>query len=119
MPAAAVFLRRRRGGGLFPSASAAISRVSWPCPALARSGARARSRPQNSPLHAVPDPVRRLLCPRPPRDLRSRMTGLRLAGLAMAAFAAACQPLPHPFAEDRPPAALLKVRGVAGVSIAP
>ena len=43
----------------------------------------------------------------------------RLAGVALAALVAACQPLPHPFAEDRPPAALLKVRGVAGVSIAP
>ena len=43
----------------------------------------------------------------------------RLAGLALLALVAACQPLPHPFAEDRPPAALLKVRGVAGVSIAP
>src|SRR5216684_4356184 len=43
----------------------------------------------------------------------------RLAGLALAALVAACQPLPHPFADDRPPAALLKVRDVAGVSIAP
>jgi hypothetical protein len=32
---------------------------------------------------------------------------------------AACQPLPHPFADDRPPAALLRIRDVAGVSIAP
>ncbi len=31
----------------------------------------------------------------------------------------ACQPLPHPFADDRPPAALLRVRDVAGVSVAP
>src|ERR1700693_5743166 len=45
--------------------------------------------------------------------------GARLAGLALAALLAACQPLPHPFADDRPPAALLKVRDVAGVSIAP
>src|SRR6266702_3673992 len=43
----------------------------------------------------------------------------RLAGLALAVLVAACQPLPHPFADDRPPAALLKVRGVAGVAIAP
>src|ERR1700688_424264 len=43
----------------------------------------------------------------------------RLAGLAVAAVLAACQPLPHPFADDRPPAALLKVKDVAGVSIAP
>jgi hypothetical protein len=43
----------------------------------------------------------------------------RLAGLALAALAAACQPLPHPFADDRPPAALLRVRDVAGVAIAP
>src|SRR6266404_8387378 len=43
----------------------------------------------------------------------------RLAIVAMAALVASCQPLPHPFAGDRPPAALLKVRDVAGVSIAP
>jgi len=43
----------------------------------------------------------------------------RLAGVALAALVAACQPLPHPFADDRPPAALLKVRGIAGVAIAP
>lgn len=30
-----------------------------------------------------------------------------------------CQPLPHPFAEDKPPAALLEVKDAAGVSIAP
>jgi hypothetical protein len=39
--------------------------------------------------------------------------------LAFAVLATACQPLPHPFADDRPPDALLKVRDVAGVSIAP
>jgi hypothetical protein len=43
----------------------------------------------------------------------------RLAVFALAALTAACQPLPHPFADDRPPAALLKVHDVAGVSIAP
>ena len=43
----------------------------------------------------------------------------RPACLALAVLLAACQPLPHPFADDRPPAALLKVRDVAGVSIAP
>ncbi len=43
----------------------------------------------------------------------------RPAVLALAALLAACQPLPHPFADDRPPAALLKVSDVAGVSIAP
>ena len=42
-----------------------------------------------------------------------------MAVLALAALVAACQPLPHPFADDRPPAALLKVHDVAGVSIAP
>ncbi len=45
--------------------------------------------------------------------------GGRLVGLVLAALVAACQPLPHPFADDRPPAELLKVRDVAGVSIAP
>jgi hypothetical protein len=39
--------------------------------------------------------------------------------IALALLIAACQPLPHPFADDRPPAALLKVHDVAGVSIAP
>jgi hypothetical protein len=51
------------------------------------------------------------------------MTGSRKRGwpgiLALAALLASCQPLPHPFADDRPPAALLRVRDVAGVSIAP
>jgi hypothetical protein len=48
-----------------------------------------------------------------------RAGGGRLVGLALIALVAACQPLPHPFADDRPPAALLKVRDVASVSIAP
>jgi hypothetical protein len=39
--------------------------------------------------------------------------------LLLAALLAACQPLPHPFADDRPPASLLTVRDSAGVSIAP
>jgi hypothetical protein len=43
----------------------------------------------------------------------------RPALLLAALMAAACQPLPHPFAEDRPPASLLTVRDSAGVSIAP
>lgn len=45
--------------------------------------------------------------------------GSRLAVLVLAAFLAACQPLPHPFADDRPPAALVTVRDGAGVWIAP
>ncbi|HEV2336973.1 MAG TPA: hypothetical protein VGS13_15820 [Stellaceae bacterium] len=49
----------------------------------------------------------------------SRKGSRYLAILALPAFAAACQPLPHPFAGDRPPAALLRVRDVAGVWIAP
>jgi hypothetical protein len=53
------------------------------------------------------------------RRRRCRLSGLGLAVLALAAPIAACQPLPHPFADDRPPAALLKVRDVAGVSVAP
>ncbi len=48
-----------------------------------------------------------------------RKGGSLLASLAVSALVAACQPLPHPFADDRPPAALLKVRDVAGVWIAP
>jgi hypothetical protein len=35
------------------------------------------------------------------------------------ALLASCQPLPHPFADDRPPAELLQVPESAGVSIAP
>lgn len=35
------------------------------------------------------------------------------------ALLAGCQPLPHPFADDRPPDALLRVRDVASVSVAP
>lgn len=42
-----------------------------------------------------------------------------LAMLALAVFVTACQPLPHPFADDRPPAALLTVRDGAGVAVAP
>lgn len=43
----------------------------------------------------------------------------RWAALALGALLAGCQPLPHPFADDRPPNALLKIRDSAGVSIAP
>ena len=42
-----------------------------------------------------------------------------LALIALAALLASCQPLPHPFADDRPPAELLAVPESAGVSIAP
>ena len=38
---------------------------------------------------------------------------------AAATLTAACQPLPHPFEDDRPPAALLKIENTASVSIAP
>jgi hypothetical protein len=37
--------------------------------------------------------------------------------LLLAVLIAACQPLPHPFAEDRPPASLLRVRDSAGISV--
>jgi hypothetical protein len=51
-----------------------------------------------------------------------RVAAARLAALAAltlpAGLLAACQPLPHPFANDRPSAALLKIRDTAGVSIA-
>ena len=42
-----------------------------------------------------------------------------LALIALSALLASCQPLPHPFADDRPPAELLAVPESAGVSIAP
>jgi hypothetical protein len=47
-----------------------------------------------------------------------RLTGWPVH-LAVALLLAGCQPLPHPFADDRPPAALLQVRDVASVAIAP
>jgi hypothetical protein len=48
---------------------------------------------------------------------RARRCGPLALSLTLAA--ASCQPLPHPFADDKPPAALLQVRDTAGVSIAP
>ena len=39
-----------------------------------------------------------------------------LTGLVLAALAA-CQPLPHPFADDRPPAALLQVPGSIDIAV--
>ena len=41
------------------------------------------------------------------------------ATLLIAVLAAACQPLPHPFADDRPPESLLRMRDSVGISIAP
>src|SRR4051812_13500414 len=41
------------------------------------------------------------------------------AAFTLVALLASCQPLPHPFAEDRPPAELLAIPGNVGVSIAP
>src|SRR5262249_26974818 len=43
----------------------------------------------------------------------------RRAISAGALIVAACQPLPHPFADDKPPAALLSIHDSAGVTIAP
>jgi hypothetical protein len=40
-----------------------------------------------------------------------------LASVAIVGLLAACQPLPHPFADDRPPADLLTVRDGTGISI--
>ena len=44
---------------------------------------------------------------------------LPLTVLAIAGLLSACQPLPHPFAEDRPPADLVTVRDGIGVAIGP
>lgn len=41
------------------------------------------------------------------------------AGLAIAALAAACQPLPHPFGEDWPPAALVAVPDSVNIAVDP
>lgn len=43
----------------------------------------------------------------------------RLAACTIAGLLAACQPLPHPFADDRPPAELLAVGDSVGIAIAP
>lgn len=47
------------------------------------------------------------------------MSEARKLALAGAVLLAACQPLPHPFADDRPPASLLAVPDSAGISIGP
>ncbi|HEX5455206.1 MAG TPA: hypothetical protein VFX06_15570 [Stellaceae bacterium] len=52
---------------------------------------------------------------RRPRAL-SRLAPAAALGLLLVA---ACQPLPHPFADDRPPAALLRVRDSISVAVAP
>lgn len=49
---------------------------------------------------------------------RGRRAALLLLG-AFGAALAACQPLPHPFADDKPPASLLRIRDSAGVTIEP
>jgi hypothetical protein len=46
------------------------------------------------------------------------MTARRWAAASLLALAS-CQPLPHPFADDRPPASLMTVRDSAGVTIGP
>ena len=52
------------------------------------------------------------------RPLRAP-SALAVPVLAVVVTVSACQPLPHPFADDRPPASLLRVRDSAGISIAP
>lgn len=47
------------------------------------------------------------------------MTQRRWPAAALLLALASCQPLPHPFADDRPPASLLTVRDSAGVTIGP
>jgi len=46
-----------------------------------------------------------------------RRKGGALAGWALCAALAACQPLPHPFADDRPPAALMVVPDSIDIAI--
>lgn len=43
----------------------------------------------------------------------------RCVALSLGLVASACQPLPHPFADDRPAASLLRIPDSAGISIAP
>jgi hypothetical protein len=57
--------------------------------------------------------------PRRSRPAVSAIVAQAIAVLALAVTVGACQPLPHPFADDRPPASLLRVRDSAGISIAP
>ncbi|MBV8889973.1 MAG: hypothetical protein JO305_09925 [Alphaproteobacteria bacterium] len=52
-------------------------------------------------------------------DRRRLTAGPAAAAIALAVLAAACQPLPHPFAEDIPPPGLLTVRDTIGVTVAP
>ncbi|MGE5268999.1 MAG: hypothetical protein ACM3JG_04920 [Thiohalocapsa sp.] len=52
---------------------------------------------------------------RKPDRRRRRLAIATLAG----GILAGCQPLPHPFADDRPPAELLRIHDSAGISIAP
>jgi hypothetical protein len=47
------------------------------------------------------------------------MTDRRRWAAALLLALGSCQPLPHPFADDRPPASLLTVRDSAGVTIGP
>src|SRR5207302_536415 len=77
--------------------------------------------------------VRRVLLVRSPGHLRADVmrvphrsrrplrgpSALAVPVLAVAVTVSACQPLPHPFADDRPPASLLRVRDSAAISIAP
>ncbi len=59
---------------------------------------------------------------RVPHRSRRRLrapSALAVPVLAVVVTVSACQPLPHPFADDRPPASLLRVRDSAGISIAP
>jgi len=53
------------------------------------------------------------------RRLRDSKRSRLAVFLTAAALLAGCQPLPHPFADDRPPAELLKIRDSAGISVAP
>ena len=50
---------------------------------------------------------------------RNRRLLVSLMALAVAGLVSACQPLPHPFADDRPPAELLTMRDSIGVAIGP
>lgn len=50
---------------------------------------------------------------------RNRRLLVSVVALAVAGLVSACQPLPHPFANDRPPAELLTMRDSIGVAIGP
>src|SRR5262249_40532925 len=85
-------------------------------PALAREP-RLRAR---LIVDAVSHRVRSVLHPRARGELRARMT-IRSVATALVLLVAGCQPLPHPFEDDRPPprAPIISLRNTTSVAVPP